>query len=134
MVIREFEQIDSWKVARDLCRRVFWLCERPSMSRSFALRDQIMRSSISVMANIAEGFERQSKKDFVKFLNYASASAAELQSHLYVALDCGCISEEEFTDTYEMAKQVKRLINGFINYLKKICSTAALQHCSTGEQ
>lgn len=128
--IRQFEQIDSWKMARVLCKEVFELCEKTAVGRNFALRDQMIRSSISIMANIAEGFERQSKGDFIRFLNYASASAAELQSHLYVALDFKYISEIEFATMYDIARQVKRLINGFIIYLKR---AAELQHCNTGE-
>jgi four helix bundle protein len=70
------------------------------------------------MANIAEGFDRQSKKEFVKFLYYASGSASEVQSHLYVALDQNYISAEDFQGAYSQAKKTKSLINGFISYLK----------------
>jgi four helix bundle protein len=70
------------------------------------------------MANIAEGFDRQSKKEFIKFLYYASGSASEVQSHLYVALDQNYVSEQEFQETYDQARKTKGLVNGFIAYLK----------------
>ena len=70
------------------------------------------------MANIAEGFDRQSKKEFIKFLYYASGSTSEVQSHLYVALDQKYISDVDFQETYNQARKTKSLINGFISYLK----------------
>ena len=70
------------------------------------------------MANIAEGFDRQSNKEFIQYLYIASSSASEVQSHLYAALDLTYIKEEEFKNLYEQTKKVKKLINGFIAYLK----------------
>ena len=68
--------------------------------------------------NIAEGFDRQSKREFIKFLYYASGSASEVQSHLYVALDQNYITGEAFEETYKQAQKTKSLVNGFIKYLK----------------
>jgi len=85
------------------------------------------------MANIAEGFDRQSKKEFIKFLYYASGFASEVQSHLYVAVDQKYITEEDFYQIYNQAKKTKSLINGFISYLKgkkkvmQLCCAAVLQ-------
>ena len=70
------------------------------------------------MANVAEGFDRQSKKEFIKFLYYSSGSTSEVQSHLYVALDQEYVSEDDFQETYSQARKIKSLINGFIAYLK----------------
>jgi four helix bundle protein len=70
------------------------------------------------MANIAEGFDRQSKREFIKFLYYASGSASEVQSHLYVALDQNYILKEAFEETYKQTQKTKSLVNGFIKYLK----------------
>jgi four helix bundle protein len=100
MKIEKFEDIEAWKEARKL-------------------NSQIQRASISVMANIAEGFDRQSEKEFVQYLSIASSSASEIQSHLYAALDLGYIKEEEFRHFYEQTRTVKKLINGFIAYLKR---------------
>ncbi|MFQ6077528.1 MAG: four helix bundle protein [Thermodesulfobacteriota bacterium] len=87
--------------------------------RDFGLTSQIQGASISVMANIAEGFDRQSDKEFIQYLSIASSSASEIQSHLYAALDLVYVKEEEFMNLYQQTRKVKKLINGFIAYLKR---------------
>jgi len=123
-----------------LTRYIYMLTKKVSFLKDFGLAGQIQRASVSIMANIAEGFDRRSKKDFVKFLNMASSSASEVQSHLYVALDQDYISEEEFKRAYDQTQRVKNLINGLIIYLieKGNSATATLrripaapQHCNT---
>lgn len=118
MKIERFEDVQGWQEARKLTKDIYKLTKIPPFERDFRLCGQIQDASVSVMANIAEGFDRQSKKEFIKFLYYASGSASEVQSHLYVALDQNYISEEEFSVAYEQAKKAKSLINGFIAYLK----------------
>jgi len=118
MRIDKFEDIDAWKEARKLNKIVYEISTRDPFKRDFGLTSQIQRGSVSVMANIAEGFDRQSDKEFIQYLYIASSSASEIQSHLYVALDLAYINEEEFKNLYEQAKKVKKLINGFIAYLK----------------
>ena len=118
MKIERFEDIQSWQEARILTKRVYGITKELSFKRDQALCGQIQRAAVSIMANIAEGFDRQSRKEFVQFLYYASASASEVQSHLYVALDQRYISEQDFEIMYEQAKKTKSLINGFIAYLK----------------
>ncbi len=118
MRIERFEDIQGWQEARKLTKRIYDLTNGYPFSKDLGLCSQVQRASVSIMANIAEGFDRQSKKDFANFLNYASASASEVQSHLYVALDQGYISKEYFENAYDQAKRVKGLINGFIAYLK----------------
>ncbi len=118
MKIERFEDIQSWQEARILTKRVYGITKEVPFRRDTALCGQIQRASVSIVANIAEGFDRQSRKEFVQFLYYASASASEVQSHLYVALDQHYISEQEFEIAYEQAKKTKSLINGFIAYLK----------------
>ena len=86
-------------------------------SRDYALRDQIRRAAVSVMANIAEGFSRRSNREFIQFLFMAKASAAEVQSHLYVALDQGYIGTEEFQKIYERLDLCARQISRLITYL-----------------
>jgi len=110
MKIERFEDIQSWQEARILTKQVYGITRELQFRRDQALCGQIQRASVSIMANIAEGFDRQSRREFVQFLYYASASASEVQSHLYVALDERYISEQ--------AKKTKSLINGFIAYLK----------------
>ncbi len=119
MKINRFEDIQSWQKSRELTRKIYELTKHPAFRRDNGLCQQIQKASISVMANIAEGFDRQSRKEFSQFLNYASASASEVQSHLYVALDQGYISASEFEEAYNKARDTKMLINGFISYLKR---------------
>jgi four helix bundle protein len=118
MKIEKFEDIQAWQEARKLTKKVYELTNKLPFRRDFKLCGQIREASVSIMANIAEGFDRQSKKEFIRFLDYASASASEVQSHLYVALDQEYISEQDFQETYNQAKKTKSLINGFIAYLK----------------
>jgi four helix bundle protein len=118
MTIERFEDIQGWQEARKLTKEIYNLTKRYPFKKDQGLCGQIQKASVSTMANIAEGFDRQSKKEFSKFLNYASASASEVQNHLYVALDQNYILEEEFLNSYNQAKKSKRLINGFISYLK----------------
>jgi len=87
-------------------------------NKDFNLIDQTRRSAISIMANIAEGFARRTNKEFINFLGIAHASAAELQSHLYVALDQNYISNKDFKLLYNKTEEVSKMIQGFANYLK----------------
>lgn len=113
-----FEDIDSWKEARKLTASIYGLTTQPMFRRDLGLRDQIQRASVSIMANIAEGFDSGSNKSFVSFLNYAYRSASEVQSLLYVALDQDYIAEEVFQTNYQQAGSIKKLMGGLIKYLK----------------
>jgi four helix bundle protein len=118
MKIERFEDIQGWQEARKLTKEIYKATNADLFKKDMRLCGQVQGASVSVMANIAEGFDRQSPKEFIRFLNYSSASASEIQSHLYVALDQEYISEEEFANIYGQAKKTKNLINGFISYLK----------------
>jgi four helix bundle protein len=87
--------------------------------RDYGLRDQIQRASVSVVANIAEGYDSLSNREFVRFLGYALRSATEVQSHLYVALDQDYASQDQFNAIYQQAIEVKNLLHGFLRYLRK---------------
>jgi four helix bundle protein len=126
MRIERFEDIKAWQEARKLTSKIYGITKSSQFMKDFGLQDQIRRASVSVMANIAEGFGRSSNKEFIQFLNYASSSNLELQSHLYVALDQNYITGEKFNEIYKKAKDVGNLVNGFIAYLKK----ASKQHKS----
>ncbi|MFB6214303.1 MAG: four helix bundle protein [Candidatus Bipolaricaulia bacterium] len=119
MKIKNFEDIDAWKQARNLTNKIYDLTSDGDFSRDYGLRDQIQRSSVSIMANIAEGFDSSSNQSFLNFLGYALRSASEVQSHLYVALDQDYISQEDFDILYDELEEVKNLISGFRRYLKK---------------
>ncbi len=116
--IKRFEDIEAWQKARTLVREVYRICNADSFKRDYYLIDQIKRAAVSIMANIAEGFARRTNKEFTNFLGMAHASAAELQSHLYVALDREYISEREFRSLYDMTDEVSRMVQGFMTYLR----------------
>ena len=118
MKINKFEDIKAWQEARELTREIYALTRVSAFSHDYGLADQIRRASISIMANIAEGFDSNSDAQFISFLSYSQRSASELQSHLYVALDQGYISNEKFNGLSNKAEEIKRLLGGFIKYLK----------------
>ena len=118
MKICRFEDIQAWQAARELCRVVYELTGESQFSKDFGLRDQARRAAVSIMANISEGFDCNSNQEFIQFLYYALRSASELQSHLYVAQDQGYVTRSQFDEVYEGAGKVKRMIFGFIDYLR----------------
>jgi four helix bundle protein len=112
-----FEEIESWQKARHLAAEIYRVTAEGAFARDFGLRDQIRRSAVSVMANIAEGFGRGGNKEFVLFLSIARGSAVEVKSHLYVALDAGMLSETSFHPIYKLASEAEALISGLMKYL-----------------
>ena len=118
MRIERFEQIEAWKEAKVLCAMLYQSTRQTNFAKDYALRDQVLRAALSVMANIAEGFERRSRNEFVRFLLIASGSASEIKSHLYVALDQKYLSEKQFDEIYEQATRVGKMISKFVAYLK----------------
>ena len=118
MKIERFEDIQGWQEARSLTKKIYELSNKPPLKVDRGLCNQIQETSASIMANIAESFDRQSEKEFSRFLYYASGLASEAQSHLYVALGQNYITKEVFEETYKQALITKNLINGFIKYLK----------------
>jgi four helix bundle protein len=118
MAIERFEDIKAWQRARELTREVYAVSAKGNFARDFGLRDQIRKAAGSVMHNIAEGFDAGSDSEFVRFLKYARRSATEVQSQLYVAANQSYISQKQFDRIYDLAGQCKKLINGFIKYLR----------------
>jgi four helix bundle protein len=116
--IKNFEDLDSWKKARELAGFVYELTRKERFSRDFGLSDQIRRAAGSVMHNIAEGFESGSDPEFGRFLKIARRSASEVQSELYLASDCQYISQDELSKAYTLATEIKKLINGMMLYLR----------------
>ena len=110
--IGRFEDIVAWQKARVLTREIYRVTDATGFSRDFGLKDQIRRASVSVMANIAEGFERAGRAEFHQFLVVAKASCAEVRSHLYVALDVEYITEDVFCKLSELTEEVGRIIGG----------------------
>ena len=104
---KKFEEIECWKRARELTRRIYEATNRTAFAKDFGLKDQIRRASVSVMSNIAEGYDRSGTAEFVHFLATAKGSAAEVSSQLYVALDQGYIQEEEFIELNSLASETR---------------------------
>ena len=119
MAIERFEDIESWQLARQLCQDVYALVAGSALSKDFSLRDQMLRSSGSIMDNIAEGFYGGSNREFIRFLQYAKRSCTELQSQLYRALDQGYCTQTLFDDLYARTGTTRSKIGAFINYLSK---------------
>jgi four helix bundle protein len=118
-MIQKFEELEAWKIARELTKSVYGLTRNDRFSRDYGLRDQICRSSVSIMSNVAEGFERDGDKEFINFLSIAKGSAGETGSLLYVALDQEYISELEFEMVSGRAIENSRVISGLANYLRQ---------------
>ena len=116
--IKKFEDIDAWKLARNLTNRVYEISNRGDFSRDYALRDQIRRAAISIVSNISEGFESQTQSLFITYLGRAKASAGEVRSQLYLAFDLGYINQDEFNTMIEDIKQISRSLYNFIKYLR----------------
>jgi len=117
--IKRFEELECWQEARKFVRFVYELTKSERFRKDFELVGQIKRSAISSMANIAEGFHRSSKRDFMKFLDYSRASIAETLSHCFIALDQGYIEESEMFKVKEQADIVWKKVNNLISYLRK---------------
>ena len=116
--ITRFEDIEAWKTARELTRMVYALTEQGQFSKDFGLKNQIQRASVSVMSNIAEGFESRTQAKFIDYLGHAKASAGEVRSQLYIALDLKYVSQEQFNQVFDLADKVSRQIARFITYLE----------------
>lgn len=119
MTITKFEEIKAWQEARILVKMVYELTDEGRFARDFGLRDQMRRAAVSVMANIAEGFDCGSTIEFSRFLGIARRSAAEVQSLLYAALDVGYITQEQFQVFYQQAGKAKGFIGAFKNAMPK---------------
>ena len=116
---KSFEDIEAWQKARELTNRVYDASDKGIFARDFGLRDQIRRACVSILSNIAEGFERSGTGEFVQFLSSAKGSAGEVRAQLYVALDRGYINAAEFDELSALALQVSRMISGLMAYLKQ---------------
>lgn len=110
--IDRFEDLIAWQKARELTNEIYRTTSEGRFCRDFGLRDQIRRAAVSVMSNLAEGFDRAGRKEFHQFLVVAKGSCAEVRSQLYVAFDVGYISGAEFENLHVMAKELARIIGG----------------------
>lgn len=115
--ISKFEGLEIWQKAREICQYVELLIQTTNLKSNFSLKDQIDRSSGSIMDNIAEGFERNGNREFIQFLSIAKGSAGEAKSQSYRAFDKKLISEEQHLKLNEMIEIEKNKIDSMMNYL-----------------
>jgi four helix bundle protein len=116
---KSFENLDGWKKAREFNKLIYITTNSESFNKDFDLKRQIRRASVSISSNIAEGFERNTDKEFIHFLYIAKASAGEVRSQLYLGYDLNYLNTENFNDLKFKIVEVSKLISGLIKYLKK---------------
>ena len=116
--IEKFEEIEVWKVSMELSSDIYRLTNSELFSKDFGLKDQIRRSAVSIPSNISEGYERDSKNQFVYFLVIAKGSCGELRTQLKIARMLNYINEEEYITINDKCRSVSKQLAGFINYLK----------------
>ncbi len=117
MKVERFEDIISWQKAKELTILIFGIFEK---SKEYGFRDQIQRASVSIMNNIAEGFERQTNNEFKQFMFIAKGSSGEVRSMLYLAKELDKISQDEFDTTFKLCEDISKLLSGFIKTLKTL--------------
>ncbi|MCH7662449.1 MAG: four helix bundle protein [Chloroflexi bacterium] len=117
--IKRFEDIEAWQTARALANLNYSLSSADPFAKDYGLKDQIRRSAVSVMSNIAEGFELRTQPLVINYLGLAKASAGELRAQLYLALDLKYISQNQFSKAHELADKVSRQIYKFMRYLEQ---------------
>lgn len=116
--IKNFEDIEAWKVSRELVKGIYQTTRAGDFSHDYGLKDQIQRAAVSIMCNIAEGFERGGNKEFINFLSIAKGSCGEVRSQLYVALDLEYIAKSEFDELKRKCVKTSVLIQALISALK----------------
>jgi|ERR1041385_6183775 four helix bundle protein len=114
---KRFEDIEAWKLAREICKDVHEITSSGMLAKDFELKGQMRGSSGSMMDNIAEGFERDGAREFIQFLSIAKGSSGELKSQLYRALDSKYIEQNKFSTIFSMADNYGRMVGKLINYL-----------------
>jgi len=119
MPIKNFEELEIWKDARALTKAIYQLTRDPKFSKDFGLRDQIRRAAVSIMSNIAEGFERGGNQEFIQFLYVAKGSCGEVRSQLYVAMDQGYVDQKVVDDLLTSLKRLSIMIKHLIDHLKQ---------------
>ncbi|HUR70774.1 MAG TPA: four helix bundle protein [Candidatus Limnocylindrales bacterium] len=119
MQVKYFEDLEIWKDARVLTRAIYQLTSDSRFSKDFGLRDQIRRAAVSIMSNIAEGFERGGNQEFIQFLYVAKASCAEVRSQLYVAMDQSYLAQKDGEELAMSFKRLSIMISNLMDYLKR---------------
>ena len=110
--IERFEDLVAWQKARTLTQAIYRATQQSNMAKDYGLSNQMQRAAVSIMSNVAEGFERGNRGEFHQFLSIAKASCAELRSQLYVALDVGYLTQVRFDERLTQANEVGRIVGG----------------------
>lgn len=111
-MVQRFEELEAWKRSRTLANQIYLVTRSGEFATDYGFKDQIRRAAVSVMSNIAEGFERGSRPDFHRFLVIAKASCAEVRSQLYLAKDIGYLDTDNFQNLMDIAEETARIIGG----------------------
>jgi four helix bundle protein len=119
MAVKNFEDLNVWRQARQLTQQVYRLTKSEKFMKDFGLRDQIQRATVSIMSNIAEGFERGGNQEFVQFLYVSKASCGEVRSQLYVAFDQGYITDNDSEKLLQSFRRLSAMISNLITYLRQ---------------
>jgi len=117
--VNSFEELNIWIESRSFNQKLYKISNNGLFDKDYDLKRQIRRASISVSSNIAEGFERNTDKEFIQFLYYAKGSAGEIRSQLFLSLDLNYIKKNDFDELYKQIIEISRMISGMIKYLKK---------------
>jgi four helix bundle protein len=112
MAVKQFEELIAWQRARDLTKAIYVATKQDSFAKDYDLSKQIRRAAVSVMSNIAEGFDRESKAEFHRFLLIAKGSCAEVRCQLYIALDVGYLQPQDFERLLGLTNETSRILNG----------------------
>ena len=117
--VKDFEDLIAWQKARVLTKNIYEATQKERFGRDFGLASQIQRASVSIMANIAEGFARKNPNEFYHFVSIAKSSASEVRSHLYVGLDTRYLMDLEFKQLIEQTKEVERVVGGLLTSIDR---------------
>ncbi len=117
--ISQFEDIEGWQKARKLAKDIYQATSSGKFATDYALRDQIRRAAVSIISNIAEGFERGGDREFLQFLALSKGSCGEVRAQLYVAADQGYLNQQQFHSLLAQAVEVSRMLSGLMRYLRQ---------------
>jgi four helix bundle protein len=116
--IENFEELEVWRLSMELCSEIYKLTNNEMFSRDFGLKDQIRRASVSIPSNISEGYERDSKNQFLYFLSIAKGSCGEVRTQLHIAFNLNYINENEYNLLKMKCESTSKQLSGFMKYLK----------------
>jgi four helix bundle protein len=119
MSAKRFEDLEVWISAKNLAVLIYKLSEEGNFKKDFGLKDQLRRAAVSIVSNIAEGFERNGNKEFIQFLSIAKGSAGEIRAQLFIAKDLNYLNEKQFNELNIQVTAISKMLSGFINYLKQ---------------